>query len=151
TTFVNSTTLTTVVPAADVATVGTLNVQVFNPQPGGGPSNTLQLEVRTRNPLPRLTSISPSTVNAGGSGFTVVVAGTGFVRGSVVRVNGQDRVSDFVSDTALAVQITAQDIASGGSLQITVFNAQPGGGTSNTLVLTVRNPEPRITSISPDT
>src|SRR5262249_26248240 len=114
TTLVNSTTLTTMVPATDVASVGTLSVQVINPQPGGGPSNTLQLEVKTRNPLPRLISISPNVVNAAGSGFTMVVNGTGFVRGSLVKVNGQDRQTDFVSDSALAAQIPAQDIASGG-------------------------------------
>jgi hypothetical protein len=151
TTFVNATTLTTQVPASDVATVGSLSVQVFNPQPGGGSSNTLQLEVRPRNPLPRLTSISPNSVNAAGSGFTLVVNGTGFVRGSIVRLNGQDRPTDFVSETALAAQISAADIAAGGSFQITVFNPAPGGGSSNIQILTVRNPEPRVTGVSPDT
>jgi hypothetical protein len=151
TTFVNSTTLTTQVPASDVVTVGSLSVQVINPQPGGGASNTVQLEVRARTPVPRLTTISPGTVNAGGSGFTLVVTGTGFVRSSVVKVNGQDRLTDFVSEVALAAQITAADIAGGGELQITVFNPAPGGGTSNVQFLSVRNPEPRVTSISPAT
>ncbi|MGH9838638.1 MAG: beta strand repeat-containing protein [Blastocatellia bacterium] len=151
TTFVNSTTLTVQVPAADVVTLGSLGVQVLNPQPGGGPSNTVQLEVRMRNPVSRLTSISPSNVNAGGSGFTLVVGGSGFTRTSVVRVNGQDRLTDFVSETTLAAQISAADIAAGGELQISVFNGPPGGGTSNILILSVRNPEPRVTSISPTT
>ncbi len=151
TTFVSSTTLTVQVPAADVVTLGSLSVQVINPQPGGGPSNTVQLEVRMRNPVSRLATISPSNVNAGGSGFTLILNGTGFTRTSIARVNGQDRLTDFVSETTLAAQISATDIAAGGELQITVFNAPPGGGTSNVLILSVRNPEPRITSISPTT
>lgn len=151
TTYVNSTTLTAPVTPSDVAAVGSITVQVINPQPGGGPSNTVTLDVRTRNPIPRATSISPTTVNAGGSGFTLVVNGTGFARASVVKVNGQDRVTDFVSESAVAAQITAADIASGGLLQITVVNPAPGGGSSNVLLLTVRNPEPRATSVSPDT
>ncbi len=150
TTFVNSTQLTTNVQASEVTTPTTLNVQVVNPPPGGGASNTVALEVRARSPLPRITSISPQSVLAGGPGFVLVVNGSGFVQGSVVRVNGQDRQTDFVSGTSLAAQIPASDIAAGGLLAITVFNAAPGGGTSNPATLTVTNPEPRITSISPD-
>ncbi|MDX2034450.1 MAG: pre-peptidase C-terminal domain-containing protein [Blastocatellia bacterium] len=150
TTFLNGTTLTTQIPASDAAAAATLSVQVVNPPPGGGLSNVVSLEVRRRNPIPRLTSISPDTASAGGNGFTLVVTGTGFVRGSVVRVNGQERVTDFVSETALAAQITAADIASGGVLQISIFNAAPGGGSSGALPLTVRNPVPGITSVSPD-
>ena len=150
TTFLSGTTLTTQIASSEVATAATLNVQVANPAPGGGLSNALPLDVRRRNPIPRLTSISPDTTSAGGNAFTLVVNGTGFARGSVVRVNGQERVTDFVSETALAAQITAADIAAGGVLQISVFNAAPGGGTSGSLPLTVRNPVPGITSVSPD-
>ncbi|MFN0086161.1 MAG: IPT/TIG domain-containing protein [Blastocatellia bacterium] len=150
TTFLNGMTLTTEIPVSDTVTAATLSVQVVNPPPGGGLSNIAQLEVRRRNPLPRLTSISPDTVNAGGNGFTLVVNGTGFVRGSVVRANGQELATDFVSETALAAQVTAADIASGGVLLISVFNSAPGGGGSGVLPLNVRNPVPGITSISPD-
>jgi hypothetical protein len=142
--------LTTTIQASEVVTPTTLNVQVVNPAPGGGTSNTVALEVRRRNPIPRINSISPETVSAGGPGFVLIVNGTGFAQGSVARVNGQDRQTDFVSETSLAVQIPASDIATGGTLAITVFNPSPGGGTSNPATLMINNPAPRITSISPD-
>jgi hypothetical protein len=142
--------LTTTIQASEVVTPTTLNVQVVNPPPGGGTSNTATLEVRRRNPIPRTNSISPETVPAAGPGFVLIVNGTGFTQGSVVRVNGQDRQTDLVSDTSLAAQIPASDIATGGMLAITVFNPSPGGGTSNPTTLLVNNPAPRITSISPD-
>ncbi len=150
TSFVNPTQLITTIQASEVVTPTTLNVQVVNPPPGGGSSNTVGLEVRRRNPIPRIASISPETVPAGGPNFVLIVNGTGFTQSSLARVNGQDRQTDFVSDTSLAVQIPASDIATGGTLAITVFNPSPGGGTSNPATLMINNPAPRITSISPD-
>jgi hypothetical protein len=150
TTFSGPTQLTTNIAAAEVATPTTLNVQVLNPEPGGGASNTVALDVRRRNPVPRITALSPDTAVAGGPGFTLVVTGSNFVQGSVARVNGQDRQTDLVSDTSLAVQISASDIELGGALAINVFNPGPGGGMSNIATLIVNNPAPRITSISPD-
>jgi hypothetical protein len=150
TTFTSPTQLTTNIAATEVVTATTLNVQVVNPQPGGGPSNTVTLEVRARNPVPRIMSLSPDTVVAGGPGFVLVVNGSNFVQGSVARVNGQDRPTDLVSATSLAVQIPASDIELGGALAINVFNPGPGGGMSSVATLTVTNPAPRITSISPD-
>ncbi|MFN0109326.1 MAG: hypothetical protein ACKVZH_10780 [Blastocatellia bacterium] len=150
TTFVSNTQLTCQLTTAELANPTTLNIQVVSPPPGGGASNTVGLPVRQRNPVPRINSISPNSVLAGGPGFTLVVTGTSFVNGSIVRVNGQDRPTDFVSDTTLAAQISAADIAVSAALNIAVFNPGPGGGMSGPLTLSVVNPVPRITSISPD-
>lgn len=149
TTQVDAVTLATIIQTEDVQNIGNINVQAINPTPGGGASNTIPLEVRARNPLARLTSLSPNEVDATGGAFQLNIGGSGFIRSSVARVNGVDRPTTFVSDTALEAQIPAEDIRSGGLVQITVFNSLPGGGTSNPLVLTVQNPEPRITSLSP--
>lgn len=150
TSFVNSTQLTATVPETLLNNTGALNVQVINPAPGGGTSNSVTIPVRPRNPIPRITAINPNTVNAGGPGFTLVVTGGNFLPESVVRVNGEDRPTDFISDSALAAQILAADIADGGTLNITVFNPGPGGGTTGPMALQVINLVPRITSISPD-
>ena len=150
TVFVSGTQLNAQILASDVATVGTLNVQVATPEPGGGISNVLALEVRKTNPIPRVTGISPDTVNAGEQSFMLVVNGLNFVRGSIVRVNGQDRPTEFVSETVLAAQILTADVAVGGILNVSAFTPAPGGGRSNSVPLTVNNPRPRITSISPD-
>ncbi|MBI1765149.1 MAG: hypothetical protein HYR56_27370, partial [Acidobacteria bacterium] len=151
TTYISATQLTTALTSNDVAVAATLQVQVSNPAPGGGLSNVLPLEVRKRNPLPRITSINPTSALAGTGGFTLIVSGTGFVQGSVVRWNGQDRPTDFGSETLLVAQIPATDIVAGGNAQVAIFNPAPGGGTSGGVAFTITNPAPRISSSNPDT
>ena len=147
TTFVNSTQLTAQLTAADVQIAGTVPITVFNPGPGGGTSGTVNLAVN--NPVPTVSNISPTTKIAGDAAFTLTVNGSGYVNGSVVRFNGSNRTTSFVSGTQLAAQIAAADVASAGTFAIVVFNAAPGGGTSNAVNLAVNNPVPTLTSISP--
>jgi hypothetical protein len=131
TTFVGSTQLRAAIPATDVAAAGTAQVTVFNPTPGGGTSaaQTFTIAAPTANPVPVLTSVSP-TVVAVGSGFTLTATGSGFVSGSVVRWNGSSRPTTFVSRTQLRAAIPASDVAATGNADVTVFNPTPGGGTS---------------------
>lgn len=150
TSYVSDTQLTTQLTANDLAEAGTLQIQVSTPAPGGGLSNVLPLEVRKRNPIPRIATLNPEAATAGGPGFTLIVNGTGFVPGSVVRFNGQERLTDFGSENLIVAQILASDIAAGGVAQVTVVNPAPGGGTSGVMAFNVTNPAPRITSISPD-
>jgi hypothetical protein len=151
TTFVSSTRLEAAIPASDVATAGTASVTVFNPAPGGGTSNTATFTIQASNPAPTITTISPSTTVAGSGGFTLTITGTNFVNGSVVRWNGSDRTTGFVSSTVLTATIPASDVATAGTASVTVFNPAPGGGTSNTAPFTITNPAPTITTISPAT
>lgn len=151
TTFVNATTLTVIIGAADIANAGTAQVTVQNPAPGGGTSNALPFTIN--NPAPTITSLNPTSVQAGNGAFTLTVNGTGFVNGSLVRWNGSTRTTSFVSATQLTAQITVADIASAGTAQITVVNGTPGGGTSNAVAFTIAqpNPVPTLTSLSPNT
>ncbi len=149
TTFVSSTQLTAAIPASDVATAGTANVTVFNPAPGGGESGAATFTIT--NPAPTISSISPATAVAGSGGFTLTITGTNFVNSSVVRWNGSDRPTTFVSSTQLTAAIPASDVATAGTANVTVFNPAPGGGTSNTATFTITNPLPTITAISPAT
>ena len=104
------------------------------------------------NPLPTTTSIAPTSRVAGDGAFTLTVNGTNFVASSVVRWAGADRVTTFVSSTQLTAAIPATDLTTTGPKAITVFNAAPGGGTSNAQTFTVNaNPVPTTTSISPNT
>jgi len=147
TTFVSATQLTAAIAAADVATGGTFDVTVSNPSPGGGVSNAIAFTVE--NPVPTLTSISPTSATAGGAGFTLTVTGTNFVTGSIVRWNGSDRSTTFVSATQVTAAISAADIATGGTGQVTVFNPAPAGGTTSQATFTVNNPVPGASSLSP--
>jgi hypothetical protein len=151
TTFVSATQLTATIPATDIATAGTAQVIVVNPAPGGGTSNPQTFTITVpSNPVPTATGLSPALAMAGGSGFTLTVTGTNFIPSSVVRWNGTDRATTFVSATQLRATISAADIAMAGTAQVTVVNPAPGGGTSNPQTFTITNPVPATTGLSPN-
>jgi hypothetical protein len=145
TTFISATQLSAQIPATDIANAGTASVNVFNPPnatgAGGGTSNALSFTITLAPaPLPNLTSINPSAANAGGAGFALMATGTNFINTSVVRWNGADRPTTFVSATQLIAQIPAADIANAGTANVLVFNppnASGGGGTSRALPFTI--------------
>ena len=129
TTFVSATKLTAAITADDVKNGGTASVTVVNPTPGGGTSNAVNFAVN--NPTPAITSLDPPSTFNTLPAFNLMVNGTGFVPNSVVRWNGADRTTTFVSSSKLTAQISAADIATDGTAVVTVFNPTPNGGTSN--------------------
>ncbi len=135
TTFNSSTQLTAAIPASDILTAGTASITVFTGTPGGGTSNALNFTIN--NPVPGITSLSPSSAVAAGPGFSLTVNGSNFVSGSVVNWNGSPRTTSFVSSTQLTATILASDIATVGNRTVTVFNPTPGGGTTSGLTFTV--------------
>jgi IPT/TIG domain-containing protein len=148
TAFGSATRLTATILASDIAAAGTQGITVFNPDSGRtSPSVTLSIT----NPVPTLSSIVPATLPAGGPDFTLTLAGSNFVSASVVRVNGSPRATTLVSTTQLTATILAGDIASPGTLSITVFTPGPGGGTSGALAFTVTalNPVPVLSTLVP--
>ena len=101
--------------------------------------HTLYAQWTSVNPVPTIITLSPSSATAGGAAFTLTVYGTNFVNDSVVRWNGSDRTTTFVSTTQLTATITMGDIATVGTYPVTVFNPTPGGGISNAVDFTVMN------------
>jgi hypothetical protein len=85
----------------------------------------------TPNPVPFLNPIAPAAIAPGGPAFSLIVTGTGFVPGSVVKWKGSPRTTTFVSSSQLTAAISAADIATPGTAAITVVSPAPGGGTSN--------------------
>jgi uncharacterized protein (TIGR03437 family) len=127
-----------------------IDITVFNPAPGGGISNSQTLVFQwmysavapacastTPNPVPQITSLDPPSVAAGGNALDVTVTGSGFVRGVVVRWNGSDRTTTFISDKQLSFRLLPADIAATGTVQVTVFSPSPGGGTSAPATFTI--------------
>lgn len=112
--------------------------------PGGG---------GTTNPVATISSMSPSSTNAGSPAFTLTVNGSNFINGSVINWNGTALVTTFVSATQLNATISAGLVATAGTANITVFNTTPGGGTSNVGVFTINavtgNAVPAISALSP--
>jgi hypothetical protein len=104
----------------------------------------------TTNPVPGLTSISPSTAAVGSAGFTMSVTGAGFVSSSTVRWNGASRATVFVNGSQLSATILTSDLTAATAAGVTVFNPLPGGGTSSSMTFIVGgNPVPALVSISP--
>ena len=99
------------------------------------------------NPFPHLTSLSPAKVTRGGAGFNLVVAGNDFVDGAIVMWDGTDRPTAFISSSEVNAVIGVDDLAAVKTVQVTVRN--PDGGVSNILEITVENPVPLLTSLSP--
>ena len=84
------------------------------------------------SPPPVLSNVVPGSVIAGDPGFLLTVNGSGFVYGSVVRWNGEDRPTTRISANQLRAGISASDIQAAGAATVTVFTPAPGGGTSGT-------------------
>lgn len=78
---------------------------------------------------PVLISIdSPTSATAGGAGFLLYVAGSGFKSSSIVLWKGSPRPTEQAGTNALSAQIAAADIAQSGIAKISVIN--PGVGTA---------------------
>src|SRR5207247_11439657 len=93
---------------------------------------------------PVASSLSPTHSPAGSAAFTLTVNGSCFVTSSAVQWNGALRPTTFSSATQLRASITASDLASSGTVPITVQTPTPGGGTSNALAFTI-DPPPTLT------
>ena len=92
--------------------------------------------VVTVNPIAVLSTISPTTIASGGSDFTLTLNGSNFANGDVVRWNGTDRATTFVTDTELTAAISAADIATGGTASVTVLNSC---GTTSGQTITIES------------
>jgi subtilisin len=103
------------------------------------------------SPSPVATSLSPASARSGMAGFNLTVNGTGFVPSSLVRWNGADRPTVFLSTTQLRASIAAADIATVGSADVTVFTPAPGGGTSAPITFTIEQGLPPQLMVSATT
>jgi hypothetical protein len=141
--FINSTELSASVSAAQIAVAAQLSVVVATPGPPQQLSNPHTLSVVS---APVISACEPSTVIAGSADFTLVVLGTGYVAGSIVKLNGVALPTTYGSSTELSATVAAAQVAAAGVLNIAVTN--PNGTTSAAQTLTVAV-GPSITSIDP--
>ena len=152
-TYGSSTQLTIQLSASDQATAGTYPVVVTNPAPGGGASNSVNFPVNSaNNPVPSITSLSPSSVTAGAAAQSLTINGMNFLSTSTVTYKAVAHTATYVSVTQLTIQLSAGDQATAGSSPVVVTNPAPGGGASNAVNFTVNsanNPVPSITGLSP--
>ena len=141
TTFISSTQLNAIVPAALIAQPGSASVSVS--------------AIGTQPPAPllfsimqgvSLTSLSPTVAIAGGPAFTLTANGIGFTQGSFINWNGTALPTTFVSPNQLNAPVTAALIAQAATVPV---NVNSSGVVSNTLPFTIQLPSPSILSLTP--
>ncbi len=127
TTFASATQLTASILASDVASGAANQVTVRQ-----GASTSNSLVYTALNPIPGITSISPTTAVAGSSGLTLTVNGSNFLTGAtLVLFNTFPLPANAVtvtSPTTLTVQVPAANLATAQTVSVDTFNPQPGGG-----------------------
>lgn len=93
-------------------------------------------------PPPRISQVDPAALAAvaaeGGAPQSLTLKGSGFVPNSVVRLNGTDCPTSFVSAAQLTASVPAAKASQPGSLKVTVFNPPPGGGESPSIDVEVK-------------
>ena len=149
----NVTGITATVPASLVAKPGTAFVQTLSPHSGAGTnglSNTLAFIINPAgNPLPAVSSMSPSCTVVGGAAFTLTVTGSNFLPtsdpsggsqvlwgagGSQTTLTG----TSVTGTTQIQAMVSSALIAAAGTANVSVFNppapqagsGNGGGGTS---------------------
>jgi len=151
----NGTTIPSTVGSATKITVSipTLNAGVFTLSVLNALESLLSnaMTFTVNNPVPTVTSLTPSLANAGDTGQPMMVNGTNFVPSSVVNYNGDTtHITQYISSTQLSITLTDSDLASPGTIPVTVTNPAPGGGTSTPPVtFTINSGVPVLNNLSP--
>ncbi len=102
------------------------------------PAITAAYPVNIVNPMPVLTSASP-TIVAAVTTTSVSLTGTGFVPSTVIEVNGTAVPTTYVSPTSVTAQVTPVATATG-SLSLQAYTPTPNGGLSDLVDLAISAP-----------
>ncbi len=158
--------VTAMVPAVMTAKFGLASVQTLSPHSGAGTnglSNAITFVINNPpNPVPTVSSMTPTCAVAGSAAFTLTITGTNFILtsdptgGSVPRWSAGPTLTNLsasVTATQIVATVPASLLASPGTTaNVTVFNPpsqQPtppggvpnpsagGGGTSNAQTFTI--------------
>ncbi|GIK22258.1 MAG: hypothetical protein HND40_02560 [Ignavibacteriota bacterium] len=87
---------------------------------------------------PKISGISPNTVDQGEKGIKLKVTGSNFAYGSVVKFNGVSKSTTYVSSTELTADVLTSDLAKTGEYDVTVYSPIMGGKTSEAEKFTVQ-------------
>jgi IPT/TIG domain len=130
-------------PALDAATYQVVVITPPAPEGGGGTSNSVALTVSPIPPQPVILQLQPNSIEAH-TVRTIVVVGTGFTDTSVVRLGGVNQPSEWLDINHLAFATPALNATTYQVVVITPPGPAGGGGTSNSVALTVTPPVPSL-------
>ncbi len=146
-------------PGSFISLNNGVSFQPLNTLTGGsGAANFMARAVVTSQfdvvPTPALTTVSPAILPPGGAGATILLRGTNFRPDSIVRWNGADRPTTFITGSQLQASLSGADLASAGTANVTVFtpaSGSGGGGSSTAFAVSIgsSNPVPSITRLDP--
>jgi uncharacterized protein (DUF1800 family) len=115
----------------NLSSAGTVTIKATSE---ADPTKSDTATVTWQNPVPTLTAITPGTLATGG--FQITLYGTGFVATSVANFGGTALQTTYATSTMITAVGTALTTQVG-QVPVKVFNPLPGGGTSNSVNVTV--------------
>jgi hypothetical protein len=143
-TYISPTQVSVEVPASLIAGVGVPSISIYTP---GGYGWSPGMGFTIYSVPPDITSLTPSSVNAGGAGFSLIITGTAFTPGATTASWGTTSLSTInISPTQLLVDVPASLIEFPGSGSITVATAN---GTSAPATFTINPAPPATSKLSP--
>jgi hypothetical protein len=151
TTYTSTSALSAAVPANLAATGSTANITVTNPDGQSTTGSASSQQVSVMNPAPTLSAVAPQLLYAGSPDTVLTLTGTNFNSSSVVMAGTTRLATTFVSATQLTASAPAALLASIGTLSVAVLNPAPGGGSSQTIPVTLSQPPATLASLSPAT
>ena len=89
------------------------------------------------NPIPQISSSTPSSAVAGSSDFILNITGSNFLPTSTIYWNSQPLTTQYIDNLRLSTVIPSSYISSSGTANIHVNNPSPGGGDSNNLAFSI--------------
>ncbi|HLJ45348.1 MAG TPA: hypothetical protein VKU01_05045 [Bryobacteraceae bacterium] len=109
-------------------------------------TQTINVGLTVNPPVPTITGLWPSTVQANTGAATITVFGTGFYSGSgtgnatVIKVGGTTLTTPapvLVSPTVMQINVPSTMLTAPGTLNIVATNPAPGGDSATTLASTL--------------
>ncbi len=116
---------------------GRYRVAVSEPTPGGGVSQSIDIETIYAPPV--VTGVEPASLQHGVD-TTIVVLGSNFAPVTTATWNGDPRPTQFQfvnNRLALAITLTASDVAVPGEYMVGAVTPSPGGGASGAVRVVV--------------
>jgi hypothetical protein len=141
-TSISATQLQISIPAYLIATSGVTDIVVYTPHVGFSSAAFF-----TINPAPpAITSLTPSSVTAGGAGFMLTIMGTAFTPDATSMWGTTPLGTIYNSPTQLTAAVPASLIENSGTGSITVTTKI---GTSSPAAFTINPSPPAISGLSP--
>lgn len=149
TTYVSPTYLKVTILASEIVISKVINLIIKDSNNILPESSPITFNVSNPNPVPTLTSISPTEKLIKSDDFTLTVNGINFVDSSYITFNGEYMLTTHISGSQLSCTVPKSKLDTGKIVDIRVVNPLPAGGTTAPQYFTVKYPTPTISYLLP--